>query len=97
MSVLNSAFKNCYISQVNASFPSSEYDGPFSSLSQRIWVEQFKQIQLILGKNYFYEHDDLKIRATHGMLYHKEMDIAEFLTHARSLEKSMESTNSLQD
>lgn len=90
MSVLNSAFKNCYISQVEASFPSYEYDGPFSKLSQRIWVEQFKQIQLVLGKNYFYEHENLKIRATHGMVYHKEMTVDEFLTHARSLEKSME-------
>ena len=90
MSVLNSAFKNCYISQVDASFPSYEYDGPFSALSQQIWVEQFKQIQLILGKDFFYEHENLKIRATHGMLYHKEMYAEEFLTHARSLEKSME-------
>ena len=90
MSVLNSAFNNCYISQIEASFPSYEYDGPFSKLSQRIWVEQFKQVQLMLGKDYFYEHENLKMRATHGMLYHKEMDVEEFLTHARSLEKSME-------
>lgn len=90
MSVLNSAFKNCYISQVDASFPSHEYDGAFSVLAQRVWVEQFKQVQLILGKNFFYEHDNLKVRATHGMVYHKEMEVDEFLTHARRLEKSME-------
>lgn len=90
MSVLEMSFKNCYISQVDASFPSHELDGPFSDLSQHIWVEQFKRVQLILGKDFFYENDSPKIRATHGMIFHKEMTLDEFLMHARELEKSME-------
>ena len=90
MAVLNWSFKNCYISQVNASFPSYEFDGPFSDLSQKIWVEQFKRIQLNLGKDFFYENESPKIRATHGMIYYKEMKTDEFLMHARALEKSME-------
>ncbi len=90
MAVLNWSFKNCYISQVKASFPSHEFDGPFSDLSQKIWVEQFKRIQLILGKDFFYENESPKIRATHGMIYYKEMKTDEFLRHARALEKSME-------
>jgi glucosamine-6-phosphate deaminase len=90
MAVLNWSFKNCYISQVKASFPSHEFDGPFSDLSQKIWVEQFKRIQLILGKDFFYENKSPKIRATHGMIYYKEMKTDEFLMHARALEKSME-------
>lgn len=90
MAVLNWSFKNCYISQVNASFPSHEHDGPFSDLSQKIWVEQFKRVQLVLGKDFFYENESPKIRATHGMIYHKEMKIEEFLKHARELEKSIE-------
>ncbi len=90
MAVLNWSFKNCYISQVDASFPSYELDGPFSDLSQQIWVEQFKKVQLILGKDFFYENDSPKIRCTHGMIYHKEMKLDEFLLHARELEKSME-------
>ena len=90
MAVLNWSFKNCYISQVNASFPSHEFDGPFSDLSQKNWVDQFKRIQLILGKDFFYENESPKIRATHGMIYYREMKTDEFLTHARELEKSME-------
>ena len=90
MAVLNWSFKNCYISQVSASFPSYELDGPFSDLSQQIWVEQFKRVQLILGKDFFYENESPKIRATHGMIYYKEMNLDEFLVHARELEKSME-------
>jgi glucosamine-6-phosphate deaminase len=89
MAVLDKSFRNCYISQVDASFPSFELDGPFSDLSQHIWVEQFKRVQLVLGKDFFYEHPSPKIRATHGMIFHKEMTVDEFLSHARELEKSM--------
>ncbi len=90
MAVLNQSFRDCYVSQVNASFPSPAYDGPFSDLSQQVWVEQFKQVQLILGKDFFYENESPKIRGTHGMVYYKEMFINEFLQHARELEKSVE-------
>jgi len=90
MAVLNQSFRDCYVSQVNASFPSPAYDGPFSDLSQQVWVEQFKQVQLILGKDFFYENESPKIRGTHGMVYYKEMRIDEFLKHARELEKSVE-------
>ena len=90
LAVLENSFKDCYISQVNASFPSPNFDGPFSHLSQKIWSQQFKDVQLVLGKEYFYANTDHKIRATHGMIYYKEMKLDEFLTHARKLEKSME-------
>ncbi len=90
MAVLNQSFRDCYVSQVNASFPSPAYDGPFSDLSQQVWVEQFKWVQLILGKDFFYENESPKIRGTHGMVYYKEMYINEFLQHARELEKSVE-------
>ncbi len=90
MAVLDSSFKHCYISQVDASFPSYELDGPFSDLSTQIWVEQFKRVQLVLGKDFFYENESPKMRATHGMIFHKEMKLDEFLVQARELEKSME-------
>ncbi len=90
MAVLNSSFRNCYISQVDASFPSPEFDGPFSELSQKIWVEQFKRVQLVLGKDFFYDNESPKIRATHGMVFYREMDCDTFLRHARELEKSIE-------
>ena len=90
MAILENSFKDCYISQVNASFPSPNYDGPFSNLSQKIWSQQFKDVQLITGKTYFYENESPKIRSTHGMIFYKEMKLDEFLTHARQLEKSME-------
>ncbi|MBN2521938.1 MAG: hypothetical protein JXB24_01625 [Bacteroidales bacterium] len=90
MAVMNNAFSNSYLSQVEASFPSYEHDGKFSELTQKVWVNQLKTIQLLLGKNYFYEHESPRIRATHGMLFFKEMNTNEFLSHARQLEESME-------
>lgn len=89
LEVLRGSFKNCYLSQVDASFPSYEYDGPFSELAQKIWVSQLKDIQLLLGKNFFYENPHPRIRAAHGLLYFKEMNVDEFLAQARELEKAM--------
>lgn len=90
LAVLEDAFLNCYISQVNASFPSPDLDGPFSLAVRKIWVEQMKDIQLLLGKDFFYEHPHPKVRATHGFVYMSEMTVNEFLASARRLEKSME-------
>lgn len=90
LAMLEEAFQNCYLSQVDASFPSYELDGPFSKLARRIWVEQLKWIQLMLGKNYFYENPHPRIRAAHGLVFFKEMNITEFLGMARELERSME-------
>jgi glucosamine-6-phosphate deaminase len=90
LAALNDAFNNCYVTQVDASFPSYEYDGPFSKLAQKIWVEQLKEIQLLLGKDYFYQNSHPRIRGAHGMLFFREMKVDQFLEHARELERSME-------
>ncbi len=90
LSSLDNAFTNCYLSQVDASFPSYRLDGKFSQLAQQIWIDQLKQIQLLLGKNYFYENDQPRLRGSHGLVFYKEMDVKTFLSQARELEKSME-------
>jgi glucosamine-6-phosphate deaminase len=90
LAMTREAFRDCYVSQVRASFPSYEYDGPFSELSQKIWVEQMKEIQLLLGKNFFYENAHPRIRAAHGLIYFREMNLPEFLIQARELKESME-------
>ncbi|MCX6235074.1 MAG: glucosamine-6-phosphate isomerase [Bacteroidetes bacterium] len=90
MSMMNDAFRDCYLSQVDASFPSYEHDGPFSTLAQKIWVEQHKDIELLLGKNFFYLNDHPRIRASHGLVFFREMNVDEFLNKARELEKTME-------
>lgn len=90
MAILDDAFSDCYVSQVDASFPSYELNGKFSTLSENIWIDQMKHLQLLLGKNYFYENTSPRLRGAHGLLYFKDMDVDEFLGHARELEKSTE-------
>lgn len=90
MAVMDNSFTNCYLSQVDASFPSYMYDGKFSELAINIWVEQLKEIQLVLGKDFFYQNVSPRIRTTHGLLYYREMEVGEFLHEARRLEQSVE-------
>jgi len=90
MAVLESSFEQCYGSQVHASFPSYEYDGKFSDLTRKIWVEQLKQVQLLTGKAFFYDNDQPILRATHGLAYVKDMSADEFIAMAEDLEKLME-------
>ena len=92
LAVLEKSFTESYLSQVNASFPSFEYDGPFSELTHKTWVKQLKQIQLLLGKNFFYEHDKAIVRATHGLVYIKEMNVEQFVSIAKELRKLSEGT-----
>ena len=90
LAIVGQSFTNCYISQVNASFPSYEFDGKFSELTQKIWVEQLRQIQLLMGKEFFYRNEKLLLKATHGLIYLKEMNVEEFLSQARELENMIE-------
>jgi len=89
MGVFSNAFENCYLSQVDASFPSYKFDGKFSDLAKKIWVEQLAQVGHLLGKPYFYQNESPRLRTTHGLLFFKEMNVDEFLQSARELEKSM--------
>lgn len=90
MATLDASFEHCYLTQVEASFPSYMYDGKFSKLAQKIWVEQMEQLYLLLGKDFFYQNESPRLRASHGMLFFREMDVETFLKEARRLEKSME-------
>ena len=82
MAVFEKAFNDCYLTQVKAEFPNPDFDGPFSALAESIWVKQLKDVQLILGKNFFYENQHPLIRATHGLLFLKEMGVDEFVSIA---------------
>lgn len=84
IAIMNSTFINCSGSQREASFPSYEYDGPFSQLAQKIMVEQYKQIKICLGRDYFIHNEHPRLRAAHGLVYLKKMTPEEF--YKRSVE-----------
>jgi glucosamine-6-phosphate deaminase len=88
--ILEDTFIKSYGSQKSASFPSYEYDGPFSGLAQKIQVEQYQTIRTCLGKDYFLSHDIPRVRAAHGMVYLKELDLQEFYKQSMELKKLTE-------
>ena len=90
MAVMQNMFLSSYLSQKDASFPSHELDGPFSELTQKIWVEQYQELELLLGKDFWYQNPHPRLRAAHGAIYLREMGVEQFLNTARTLEKSME-------
>jgi glucosamine-6-phosphate deaminase len=90
MAILDNVFMNCYGSQKDASFPSWEYDGPFSQLARQIHVEQYQKIRNCLGKKYFLNNPIPRARAAHGMLFLKEMSVKEFYQYSMELRKSVE-------
>jgi glucosamine-6-phosphate deaminase len=90
MAILDDIFMRSYGSQKNASFPSYEYDGPFSRLAQNIQVEQYQTIRTCLGKDYFLNHDVPRVRAAHGMVFLKQLNLQEFYKQSTELRKLTE-------
>lgn len=90
MAVLSNAFENAFGSQVDASFPSYELDGPFSRLVQKIQAEQFQTIKICLGEDFFNENPHPRLRACHGFCFIKKMKVAEFLDLVIELRKKIE-------
>jgi glucosamine-6-phosphate deaminase len=86
----DNAFKNSFLSQRDASFPSYQYDGPFSELAQRMQVEQYQMLKTCLGREFFNEHRSALIRATRGMVFIKSMSLDELYEHSRTLKKLTE-------
>ena len=89
IAVFEKAFKDSYLTQVKAEFPNPDFDGPFSELAEQIWVKNYKDVQLILGKNFFYENTHPLIRATHGLIFLKEMTANGFVELAEEMALSV--------
>ncbi len=90
MTILNTAFSNCFGSQRDASFPSYEYDGPFSQLAQKIQAEQFQAIKICLGRDFFNDNPHPRVRATHGFCFLRKMTLPEFYQRTLELRKMIE-------
>jgi len=89
-SIVQDAFENAFLSQREASFPSPDYDGPFSRLAQQIQVEQYQKIKRCLGRDWFYHHESPLIRATRGFVFLKDMDCEQFYDSCLRLRRSTE-------
>ena len=81
---------NAFISQAEASFPSSEHDGPFSELAQQVQVEQYQRVKTCLGREWFYNHPSALIRGTRGLVFLRELELDEFHQRSRQLRQAAE-------
>jgi glucosamine-6-phosphate deaminase len=88
--IMNNAFISCFASQAEASFPSHEYDGPFSILAQKIQVEQYQMMKTLLGRDFFYQSSDSRTRSTRGLVFLKKMALDELIDLSAQLRKSAE-------
>ena len=92
LAVLDKSFNASYLSQVKAEFPSPSYNGPFSDISKKTWIKQLQDIQLVLGKDYFYENPSPLIRSTHGLIFIKDMNVEEFIAISEEMRRLSEET-----
>ena len=90
MNDLEACFDTCFATQRTASFPSYAYDGPFSKLARQIQARQYEQIKTFLGEDFFVYHADHGLRAACGMVYLREMGLAEFYTKSAELKQLAE-------
>lgn len=90
MNDLEACFETCFATQKTASFPSYEFDGPFSKLARRIQAKQYDQIKTFLGEDFFVYNEDHGLRAACGMVYLREMSTAEFYTKSADLRQATE-------
>jgi glucosamine-6-phosphate deaminase len=78
-------FDLCFVTQRTASFPSYQYDGPFSKLARKIQVKQFQQVKTMIGEEFFFNNEDHNLRACCGMVYLREMSLQEFYSKSAEL------------
>jgi glucosamine-6-phosphate deaminase len=85
MNDMEACFDTCFATQRTASFPSHEYDGPFSRLARKIQSRQYEHVRTFLGEDFFVSNANHGMRACCGMVYLREMDLAEFYTKSAEL------------
>jgi glucosamine-6-phosphate deaminase len=89
---MEDCFLTCFNTQKDAEFPSYEHDGPFSRLARKIQCQQFEHVKTFLGEDFFVNHADHGMRACRGIVYLREMSLAEFYSKSEQLKHVAEET-----
>ena len=87
---LDACFDTCFATQKTASFPSYEFDGPFSKLARKIQAQQYDMIKTFLGEDFFVYNEDHGMRAACGMVFLREMSASEFYSKSAELKAAAE-------
>jgi hypothetical protein len=88
--LMHNTFMACFTTQKEASFPSPHYDGPFSAWAKHLQLEQKKELHDLLGKDYFAQHADPRVRNCSGFVFLKAMSTHTFLEECEGLKSKFE-------
>jgi len=95
MNEMHRTFLASFSCQRKAEFPSPEYDGPFSILSQKYHRKQLIELKTMLGKDFFMKHLHPNVKNADGIILLKEMDLSSFLKSCEDLQSKIELGNLL--
>jgi 6-phosphogluconolactonase/glucosamine-6-phosphate isomerase/deaminase len=70
----HAAFIRSFESQKQALFPSKNGSEPFSIYAQKIQKEQYQELVILLGKDYFAQHADLRIKTAVGFILFERVE-----------------------
>jgi glucosamine-6-phosphate deaminase len=87
---LKDVFMTCYGSQRTASFPSTDYDGPFCDIIEKVSSEQLGVIKKYVGQDFFDNNSHELLRSAHGFLVLRDISPQEFFDGALSIKQQME-------
>ena len=90
LDLMHDTFMECFTTQKAASFPSPQFDGPFSSWAMQIQKEQFDMIRCLLGNEYFDKHPNERVRNSKGFIFIKAMYMDHFLQEVADLRSKLE-------
>lgn len=90
LQLMHDTFMSCFTTQKEASFPSPFYDGPFSAWARHLQIEQRKELEDLLGSQYFEQHADPRVRHAHGFVFLKAMHAGTFLAECEGLKSKFE-------
>jgi glucosamine-6-phosphate deaminase len=90
LDLMHATFMACFTTQKSASFPSPEYDGPFSAWARDIQRKQKAKLLCLLGQEFFNEHPDERIRGCGGFIFLKAMYADTFLQQVEELKGKFE-------
>jgi len=93
MNEMHRTFLASFACQKKAEFPSPEYDGPFSVLSQRFHTKQLMELKTMLGNDFFRTHFHSDVQNAGGIILLKEMDLELFLKSCEDLRSKIELGN----
>lgn len=84
------AFDSCFNTQKQASFPSPFYEGNSASLTAIIQREQYNELKVLLGKEYFDNSPIPELRHAAGFIFLNTMPLNELFRRAEDLQPAID-------